>query len=41
MRRWILLAALSLVALAAFAPHTLWAEGAGVRATVPSRRIYP
>jgi len=35
MRRWILLAALALVALAAFAPHTLWAEGAGVRGTVP------
>jgi len=42
MRRWILIAALGLVALAAFAPDTLWAEGPGVRGTVPGpERIWP
>lgn len=42
MRRWILLAALVLVALAAFAPYTLWADEPGPRGTVPEpERIRP
>jgi len=39
MRRWIPLAALALVALAAVAPQALWAEDAGLRNSIPELRI--